>query len=66
MLIVPSYVSDMADLLRNSFYYKITQFVAVVNSNYHNPASYFAANVIISMKDYFQALHLIFYLQKKL
>ena len=55
----------MADLLSDSFYYEITQFVAMVNSNYHNSVCYFATNAIITMKDYFQALHLRFFSQKK-
>ena len=64
MLLVPRYIPDIPDLLSDAFYYKIPQFVAIVNSNYHNSVFYFTTN-IISMKDYFQALHLIFYFQKK-
>ena len=65
VLIVSSYVPDVTDLLSNSFWYKNTQFIVIVNSNYHNFVCYFATNAIISMKNYFQALYLIFYLQKK-
>ena len=55
----------MTDLLSESFYYEIAQFIANVISNYRNSVCYFTTNAIMSMTDYFQALSLIFCLQKK-
>ena len=55
VLIVSSYVPDMTDLRSDSLWYKNTQFIVIVNNNYHNFVFYFAANAIISIADYFQA-----------
>ena len=66
MLMLPSYVPDMTETLSAFFYYEITEFVAIVNSNYHNSVCYVATNTIIRMIDCIQTLHLIFYLQNKL